>query len=415
MSNPFIMTPYYRTFVTLDGRDEAQETETNYTPYNLFCLSTRIGRDLARRGSKDYPVFIGQPMNGKMQIIIKLLRIDQHVDLSMDEIKEVQKMVDRALADRPQHCVLFSLDTMRFPYPRAWMMSILPYLQIPAKYNPFIEENSIYLQFQTMDYLVEYNQLSLSIVDQLKDLYTIGSMVGNQELALKWDLLLFPSLPQEIITSQDILEYATKSSSQKANYLIKVSGEKAEFELQRGLDLDDQADLTAAERSDNTGLYISRWKDRRFAPDLSKFLLERANGAENIEIDVGLSFVTRHAITRKINQHFPEIIPLFSGDKLFLPAQNLKRARTLAALVEEGKRTAVGKTLFFPVSFEDVQNYRLAAENLFGPGQSQTLFYRVDDPTRPLIISIQVPYSTDIMMATIELQNMIRPEKKVLE
>ena len=401
--NPFVMTPYYRTFVTLNGRDEAQEYDTNYTPYNIFCLSTRVGRDLARLGVKDYPVFIGEPINGKMAIVVKLLRVDHHVDLSPDEMKDLQKMVDRALSDHPQHCVLFSLDTMRYPYPRAWMMSIFPYLSVPAEYNPYIDENSIYVEFQEMSYKSEYDDLTMSILEQMRDLYTVGSVICNQSLARKWNLSLMPSLPKERITTRDIIEYAVKN---------QTDADEAEFELERGLEIDDEADQTAAERSNNTGLYLARWKDRRFAPDLSKFLLERVNGSETIEINVGLNFVVRHAIAKLLNQHFSEIIPLFSADRVILPAEDLTTARVLASLVEEAQRTANGKALFFPVTRDDlVDDFRSAAENLFGPGESETLFYQVDDPTRPVMISIEVPYSTDVLQATIELQQMVRPEK----
>jgi hypothetical protein len=152
---------------------------------------------------------------------------------------------------------------------------------------------------------------------------------------------------------------------------------------------------------DNTGLglYMPPWRDDRFAPDRTLFLLERLHGQRSLSIPVGLSYVVRHSIAHELRTYYR---PLFVGTYLILPATSYDTIERLTAHVYRARLQVSGRVAILPLADEQEFHRLDAGAHQRWPGTTTTL-YDVDNPIKPLIFSWQVPLEVDLDQAQQEL------------
>jgi len=103
---------------------------------------------------------------------------------------------------------------------------------------------------------------------------------------------------------------------------------------------------------------VANWKDYRFAPSPSLFLLSRLHGSTTISIAVGNKEVQRHYVASALSKTGYSFF--FVGDYVEVFADNLIQARRAATIAFDNTRTASGKTVVMPASpqtnVEDIKN-----------------------------------------------------------
>jgi hypothetical protein len=153
-----------------------------------------------------------------------------------------------------------------------------------------------------------------------------------------------------------------------------------------------------------TGLYMPPWRDDRFAPDRTLFLLDRLHGHRSLPIPVGLKYVIRHNITRELAAYYR---PLFVGANLILPATSYDDIERLMGHVYRGSLQASGRVAILPLADErDFHTLNAAAHHRWP--ETTTALYDVDNPIKPLIFSWSVPLDLDLDQAQQELLQTIQ-------
>lgn len=420
---PFVRTPFFRSINEISPFGYTQEPDLNYTPYDLFCLTTKLLFRLNRVGITDYPKLVSQELDGRMVVTVKLLRGDKFLELSQSEVTQLQQFVDWALATSPHHCVVFSLginhitatinptlrpssETPSF-YPRGWLTSIIPYLQIPVEYNPFIDNSAIFVELQPDNlFNSTYDQLLQSIYSQFESLYNIGSVVCNKYLAARWNLILLPTGSPSYPSTK-----ASVNNTDLINYAI-VTGKRAsqaQSELENAIQEDEFVNDTDLNETLDTGLYIATWKDRRFAPDISVFLQSRVAGDGYIRMSISYNLQIRHRVIELLNTYDPLKEPIFVGSDVLITADSLDEAYRLAAIVESAKTTATGKVLIIPTTTtSSLESYQRNAQQLWGD-TTQCVIYPSSDHVRPYWISCSVPLTADLIEDPEHLRARVNP------
>lgn len=152
---------------------------------------------------------------------------------------------------------------------------------------------------------------------------------------------------------------------------------------------------------DNTGfgLYLPTWRDDRFAPDRTLFLLDRLHGQRSLQVPVGTNYVTRHNIARELSAHYR---PLFVGAHLILPATSYVEIERLIGAVYRASLQAEGRVAILPISDErEFHGLAEAAAQLWPT--TTVAIYDVDNPIKPLIFSWQVPLDVTLEQAQEQL------------
>lgn len=170
-----LKTPYFRTVP-----DILKELPvSNYTPYQVFCLSTR----LEAINQREEPSYILKPISvyleNRMALVIKVFSHNDEIDLEEEEEREYQRAIDLIVTDHPDHCLLSQMNAFR-DYPVAWVRSVWPYLAVEDKYQPWKTEDGIYVNLRDeIDYWNTYNQLRHQLEEQLALWYAGGVVVAS--------------------------------------------------------------------------------------------------------------------------------------------------------------------------------------------------------------------------------------------
>lgn len=220
MSSFLIVTPYSRSIPDLNSSSCVEEPTFNYTSYDLFCLNKKLELYLSTI-NKSYRVsFTSQELNNEMVLTVNILNGDKIVDLNAQELKNIQEFVNLAVVN-PHVCPLLSIElllSLGRKYPKVWMRSLLPYLTVPAILNPYIENETIYIEMDPeSDYLSTYNTISRSLYHQIENYYNLGVIVCNQVFAKNWALIPLyiehaPTPPSDILLNLPYLSIPSQDS-----------------------------------------------------------------------------------------------------------------------------------------------------------------------------------------------------------
>lgn len=161
---------------------------------------------------------------------------------------------------------------------------MLEYVPVPQEYNPYVRSNGIYIEFNPLgDYKTAYQEICNNIVKTIETYYRDGVIYGASSIAIDWKL-------------------------ERIN-------------------------------SDNVGLYRCMWKDKRFAPHLVEFLMDRLHGDPYIKIKISDNLVKRHFIANALNNI------VFDGMYIMIPVKGVDEAQKVATIVKAAEAVAKGEVI----------------------------------------------------------------------
>lgn len=293
-----LSTPFYRTLVKRHSIGCDDEPDFTYGPYDIFCMETRLypvvydmlGRDVElifKTVSEDdrmnLKIFINRvvandPLKDPMFSTNQILDIDEEL------LSELQRELDRILGEYKGYCVIDKHElylSSNKHYSESWFFSVLDMVEISTEYNPFIKYNAIYLAFNPMgDYKSAYNMVISDILKTVDKYYEVGVVYRGNDIAEKWNLVP--------------LDY----SEEDPRY------------------------------------YSAVWSDKRFAPNITDFLISKLHGDPYIRIKVSDNLIIRHNISTILSEN--NIGFVFENDYIKLVVDNLEHAQYLTALVMSG-------------------------------------------------------------------------------
>lgn len=317
-------TPYYRTLTQTHSLGCDDLPDANYVPYDIFCLETRLyplvysllGRDVQL-------LFKTVNMNERMELKIEIEKI---VDMSNqepsvnptvildEEIRgKLQRKVNEITSKYVGYCYIdreeLWLSAMK-RYPTGWFHSVLRYIDISSAYAPFYHESGIYLAFNPYsDYKTAYLQINTYLLNVIEEYYQQGVVYGAKSIAEKWRL--------ERIDDQEIVPK----------------------------------------------LYRAMWSDKRIAPDIVCFLLERLQGDKFIRIEVSDNLVKRHKIILELSRYNVPII--FENGYIKIECNSIEDAQYFASIIHSASSLAIGKVITKKLdSMEKVNMFVDAANKL---------------------------------------------------
>ena len=361
-----LSTPYYRTLTSNNLFGYEDRGEFTYTPYNVFCLETRLSPFVYELLGEDINlIFKTINENNRMALKVEIVKMvdtirvgepvpDPELEISPELKHKIQNKVDEIVTDKINYC-LISLNNLykitEHKYPKGWFRSVAGYIPLPDEYNPFFRPEGIYLIFNPKsDYKTEYNRLVTVMVDTIENYWRDGVVYGADSISVPWKL--------------------------------------------------ERLDLTTI----TPRLFQAMWKDSRFAPDLVGFLLDKISGNPYIQVKVSDNLTRRHEVAKVLNK--AGIPSIFIGNKVSVPADDLDEAQYICSLIKEAESKASGKTATYAVNSSDqLQDYVAAAQVLLN--KPDVAGYQVSDPEKPFMFSCKVGLDVSIRSFINALRDMV--------
>jgi len=360
--NNLILTNFYSTIV--DPKSGCvQEPDTNYTPYLIFCLKTKLfpyiidilGHDIIFS-------FDTVRIDKRLVVSINFYKDGNLFILSPEQKKLIRHHVDFLVYNEPKVCLLFWSRTTvyldnGFQIPIYWISKILPYIIVPKNINSYTNDIGIYCTLepdQTIyntslkivdnnhvgTYLNYYNIIVKGIIKQLKSYYSLGYVFGAKNIKIDWQL--------EPIDKDELL-------------------------------------------------YRPLWNDTRFAPDLVQFLKNKINGDKSVEIVIDNNLVVRHFIAKSLHNLYPNLSYFFSNYSIIFESTNLNDSRFISSLILNNIYISNGSVVTIYISKSDTNSLSTYLSKIKSLGFNDIITYHLDNIESPNIISILLPIGINIL------------------
>jgi hypothetical protein len=295
-----IITPYTRTLVDISSVC-AEEPEVSFTHYDLFCLETWLAPLIKRLFGKEVgAVPITVETNDIMQVTVTIVKGDLDFPMDQEQVDLINKEVAKITSTKRGRCLLYDYSPLTTyshkPIVSSWIKQMLPYVQVPQRYEPQIVDEGLAVGNLGLEYLETYNELFESVVSQLREMYDRGYILNASSIAQDWEL--------EVV---------------------------------------DQGKL----------LYRATWHDNRWIDDLYIFLEERLRGEKWIYLPIQPSYVYRHLIAER----FPRAI--FTEYKVGLEVNSLQEARKVVNSIQELSTQLSGEVTVSRSPIPDALSYLL--------------------------------------------------------
>ena len=350
-----IITPYYRTVVDRRPNECSEEADYNYTPYNLFCLKTRLYPFMIQYVGSNVDIEMPTTLiNNKMFITVIPVIGTRPIDISNDVRVKLIQYLDQITGIDKDSCLLFSTlnrvtTTSGYLIPVTWMNTILPYISLPESINPFIDQYGIYGDLSKLtekEYSIVYNQLVSQIIEQIRTMYRLGYVTYAQSISEDWAL--------EPVDTESIV-------------------------------------------------YRPLWNDDRFASDLVSFIQSRIRGERTIKLRIGNNNVDKHFVARELNKYKYEFT-VSNGD-IIITVDNLDHARIASSLVYSSKSKSIGKVIVVSLTKpSDISYYSAAVNEVLGI--KEFVQYTTQGSPRPYVFSCLVPFNIDERSTQIQIRRL---------
>lgn len=345
-----ILTPYFSTMSTDTPSGCAEIPKTNYRPYDLFVLLTKLSVDLYRLRTTYQAHFASYQLRGVMRLTVEIYDGPNFEALDSRSAEKIQGYVDQALSFEPGHCLIFStwppISKNGVTLPRSWVVAMLPYVLLDDDYQSFLHDGNLYAALDPSgEYEAEAQVISQNIINSLFIMYQEGVVLCHDTIDTihisRWELVpYFPTAPLEIVAMP----------------------------------------------------YRPKWSNLHFAPNLVTFLTERLAEKKTIELPIPENGgnVKRHFVARALEKNG---LPFyFSRCCVIVEAVDIKTALHVDRIVEEALAVSEGRIVsLIPTAFsQDVEVYlRVAADA--DPKANIVVYPVVDNGSGPYVISILTP------------------------
>jgi hypothetical protein len=321
-----LTTPYYRTIIEVPVNTCVELNDVSYTPYNIFCLMSRFQYWVSKQ-NKDYIASpISTDISGRMILTIRIFYNNNQVVMSEEEEEKYQKQINRIINNHPNHCLLIHNNS--FPqYPVNWINSMIPYLSIEQKYQPFIIDGSLLIDLSfDKNFDLIYDKITYDIIKQINTFYDQGSLVTTEDFAKEWGMQKY-----------------------------------------------------------NKDLYKSIWFDPFLASDRILFYYERLSHLP-YKFEIGDNFVARHYVAKAVPNGVFDGKYYYIADKTFgyINALEISNKIQSALRLSEGKVSVMYLT-------DINKSVMLERKILSFYPKSDIVVYQIRDHLRPYAISFTIP------------------------
>lgn len=283
-----IETPFYRT-ISEPYSPGSPEYYANFRPYSLFCLRT-----IVTSFAGHYPQFQSFCQDNKMQMYLVF-----GSRLPAETERYIARIVRNVTGHGEPRCVLLDssislVTAQQERIPNSWIQRMLPFVDlgdISASLllgifdEPVDDKTRLYVDLsQFPNYTEEYSKLLLSTQQQLEDMWNQGTVRFARSIATKWSL-------QHL----------------------------------------------------GDDLFQATWRDKRFAPSPTLFLLSRLRGERTIFVDVGSNLVRKHQVAARLSQNGFQF--WFVNNTVEIVVDDLYQARRASTIAFNEKRRAEGKVV----------------------------------------------------------------------
>lgn len=344
-------TPYYRSLTPIHASGCDDLPDSNYGPYDLFCLRTRLYPIVYQMFGRDVEiVFRSEHKNSRMELKIDIVYIREVSELTGPETNPsiimndndkqiiersiktiVSKHISYCLIDKKELYLSAGLSPLGNNYPKDWFYNVLGYIEIPTEYNPFLQQNGIYLTFnEKSDYIRAYNDVVNHILKTIEKYYKEGVVYGAGNIAEKWKL------------------------------------ERMDYEEVVGK------------------LYKPVWTDKRLSHYPVDFLLGKISGDTSVRVDINDTLSSRHNIAKVLNKN--KISFVFDGSTVVFNVDNLDDAQYILALITSANIDTNEKVIAYSsVNASVIHLYMKEAKELLE--NSNCLGYQTTSIDRPYVFS----------------------------
>lgn len=356
-------TPYYKTLALEKSIGCVDAPTQNYSPYDLFCLKTRISDKInTLRNSPLQVKFLNIYKDELMKLTIQIFDLqatpankksssniteesgNQPIFFDEKEEKLIKKWINDIITEYPNHCLISSSNLnssiQKNKYISSqWIKSVIPYINISDVYNPFITGEGIFVELNSnSDYLNTFNELNEDIIKQLRNMYNDGLViVKSLDIVRKWNLVA--------LHPEDSESYA----------------------------------------------YYPKWSDTRFAPNPVDFLLERISGINCLQYLISDNLVHRHFIMSDL--YLSGFKSFIHGSYLHVHIDNLSQARTATSIIYNSKSFSNGKIAILHTSrLSWIYLYIEAVNELYT--NPHYITYKISNslyPTKSIVFSTLIP------------------------
>jgi hypothetical protein len=337
-----IRTTYFK-YLTTEGESCIEPPEPNYTPYNLFCLHTQIYPVIMSLLGKNSGIrFESKHHDNKLYVYIIPIKEGERIKLTVFQKDLITTVMNEATTvNKLNFCVLITADLKIISrygiIPYDYKRSILEYINIEEKYNPYIRDGHVYINLiEEENYDKIYNEILINVMTQISTFYEKGYILHCDRIKDNWRLI-----------SQD----------------------------------------------EDRELFSPNWWDERIFKYQSpvEFFMNLLDN-NFIEIEVGYDMLIRHYISIKlINDKFA-----YKNSKLRCQIDSYEELKKLLGYIEY-VNSFKGNVITLPCSsFEQVEMYTQVAQKYIDQTKEiPCIGYSVIDSTYPVIFSCLIEKGLD--------------------
>jgi hypothetical protein len=320
-----LLTFFYRQLGPSDGACYTDLPEANYTPYDIFCLETKLQPILYQLDPSLRMGFSKKQLQGVMRLTIDIYKGADFFPLSQQQASNLQKEINYWQTKYPEHCLVLDarvpMQEGASAYPQAWVASLVRFLDIDCCFGAIVEEGRVYLNLkddvQYMDrHFMVYKQIRATIRDYFDRGIVPLSPRLHADVIDRWGLEIVNELPGTPLDEGDI-------SSRQG--------------------------LAQADSELDLALYEPLWKDTSLAGSLVDFIYKRLAGDDQMEMVIGFNYVRRHAAAQALKTLKPQVIPTFFRDRILFSAETIEEATRVAHHLRQAIATSTGLVEILPV------------------------------------------------------------------
>lgn len=365
-----ITTPYTRDVVFLDIDSGCiTDSKINYDPYDLFVLRSRLLPFIHEYLGKSYDLYFTRVEELKKEkIIIKPILGETIIPLSDMMKKTFQDKVDEELKLNVDHALIFNTNHNVTEYnshiiPGSWLKQIIRFIDVvPSEYQPVIHNNNLYADLKNeIEYSRIYEELSEKIYLQIIGFYEKGFMVDAENIEGDWML--------ERVHNQ-VLE--------------------GKYSLPK--------------------LFKPKWENKKFAPFVVDFLLERIAGKNHMTLEINSNNVTRHYIS--VYLMLNKIFHYYQDRFIFIKVNNYNEATRWTNFCFDSAAMSSGKVLTLVADrFSWIKIYVHLFKSTFPENEDYIVYFK-KDILPEIVFSGSVALHTDLKL--IVEQFMLRARRLLL-
>lgn len=377
------------------GSDSPPDVDCNFTPYKIFIITTRlyplIYRLLKRKENINIEI-VGKYNKNRIEQYINIVELiratpgepnqvyERQIVLNFDQKQAILKQLEHINTHYKDYCLIDIRElynSLPKKYPLFWYKSIIEYTGINdneedlfSTYSAFIQKEGIYLTFNTDPSKNLINDMDIDINRNYTDTFNTSYISVCKNIKDRLDyfykngaITLNAHTHKNLINNWQLID-------------IDMSyGSEREICMKRG------TEPCGGNFSDNyvnildipNRLYMANWSDKRFAEDITDFLLSRLKGDRRIYLKVPNNWVKIHAaMSTQNNNNY-----ILQGDKIVVEVENLVQAREIADKIDAAIANTYGQVLvLIPANETENQLFEAYAkkENL-----GKTITYKMDD------------------------------------